>query len=48
MIWTIALVLFVVWLAGVIFGKGGFLHILLLCAVAIVVVQLVGRYRAAQ
>ncbi|HVF48435.1 MAG TPA: lmo0937 family membrane protein [Pyrinomonadaceae bacterium] len=48
MIWTIAAVLFVVWLAGLALGKGGFLHILLLCAVAIAVVQLVARYRAAQ
>lgn len=47
-IWVIALVLFAVWLVGVLLGKGGFLHILILCAVAIAVVQLVARRRAAQ
>jgi hypothetical protein len=37
-----------VWLVGLALGKGGFIHILLLVVIAIVVVQLVGRYRAAQ
>lgn len=48
MIWTIAAGLFVAWLVGLALGKGGFLHILLLCAVAVAVVQMVARYRAAQ
>ncbi len=46
--WIVALALFLVWLLGVLLGKGGFLHILLLCAIAIVVVQFVAARRAAQ
>ena len=49
MIWLIALVLFVAWFVGkVVFDRGGFIHILLLCAIAVSVVQLVAAYRAAQ
>ncbi|MBA3320181.1 MAG: hypothetical protein H0T45_01870 [Pyrinomonadaceae bacterium] len=47
-LWVIALTLFVIWLIGLLFGKGGFLHILLLCAVAVAVVQWVAIRRAAQ
>lgn len=48
MVWLVALILFVVWLAGLALGKGGFLHIMLLCAVAVAFVQWVADYRAAQ
>lgn len=49
MVWLLSLILFAVWfIAKVAFGKGGFIHILLLCAVAVAVVKLVARYRAAQ
>lgn len=48
-IWLIAAALFVAWFAGkVILGKGGFIHILLLCAVAVALVQWVHERRAAQ
>jgi uncharacterized membrane protein len=47
-IWLIALILFVVWLVQVLRGKGGFVHILILCAVAIAVVQWAARRRAAR
>ena len=48
-IWLISLVLFVAWLTGkVVFGKGGFIHVLLLCAVAVALVQWVHERRAAQ
>ncbi len=46
--WFVAFALFIVWLLGVLLSKGGFLHILLLCAIAIVVVQFVADRRAAQ
>ncbi len=46
--WIIALVLFLIWLGGLIFGKGGFIHILLLCAVALALVQWVADHRARQ
>jgi Family of unknown function (DUF5670) len=46
MIWAIAVILALVWAVGMIFHKGGFLHILLLCAIAIIIVQLVARRRA--
>ena len=46
MIWGIAGTLFAVWLIGVLFGKGGFLHVLLLCAIAVAVVQWMAERRA--
>jgi Family of unknown function (DUF5670) len=48
-IWLIAAALFAAWLVGKFaFGKGGFIHILLLCAVAIALVQYVHDRRAAR
>jgi uncharacterized membrane protein YiaA len=47
-IWIIAIVLFVVWLVGVLAGKGGFIHILILCAVGVAVVQWAAYRRAAR
>jgi hypothetical protein len=48
-IWLLAIGLFVVWLvATVFFGKGGFIHILLLNAIAIALVQFVHDVRAAK
>ncbi|HLL16431.1 MAG TPA: hypothetical protein VK388_15340 [Pyrinomonadaceae bacterium] len=46
MIWGIALTLFAFWFVGVLLGKGGFLHVVLLCAVAIAVVQWMAEHRA--
>jgi hypothetical protein len=46
MLWVIAVILVIAWSIGMIFHKGGFLHILILCAVAIIVVQLVATRRA--
>jgi uncharacterized membrane protein YiaA len=46
MIWGIALALFVLWLTGVLLGKGGFIHVLLLCAVSVAVVQWMAERRA--
>ena len=48
MIWIIALALFMLWLTGLLLGKGGFLHVILLSAVAIAFVQWVAERRAAQ
>jgi hypothetical protein len=45
-LWLIAVIMVLIWAAGMIFHKGGFLHILILCAIAIIVVQLVARRRA--
>jgi hypothetical protein len=47
-IWIVAIVLFVVWLAQVLRGKGGFVHILLLSAIAVAVVQWAAQRRAAR
>jgi hypothetical protein len=45
----VAAALFVAWLvAKFVLGRGGFTHILLLCAVAIAVVQLVHERHAAR
>ncbi|HEV7903908.1 MAG TPA: hypothetical protein VGO96_08715 [Pyrinomonadaceae bacterium] len=46
MIWGIAGTLFALWLIGVLLGKGGFLHVLLLCAIAVAVVQWMAERRA--
>lgn len=45
-LWLIAVIMILIWAGGMIFHKGGFLHILILCAIAIIVVQLVARRRA--
>jgi hypothetical protein len=47
-IWGIAGALFAVWLIGVLMGRGGFIHILLLCAVSVAVVQWLAERRAAR
>jgi hypothetical protein len=49
MLWTILVVLFVLWLVGVVtsYTLGGLIHILLLVALAIFVINLIqGRRRA--
>jgi hypothetical protein len=46
MVWVVAVVLVLVWAIGMAFHKGGFIHILLLCALALVVVQIVAGRRA--
>jgi hypothetical protein len=48
MIWGIALTLFAVWLLGVLLGRGGFVHVVLLCAIAVAVVQWMAEHRARQ
>jgi hypothetical protein len=47
-IWLGALALFVAWLVGVLAGKGGFIHILILRAAAVAFVQWVADRRARQ
>ena len=47
-IWLVALALFVAWLIGVLAGRGGFIHILILCAVAVAFVQWLADRRASQ
>lgn len=46
MLWVIAVLLILGWSVGMILHKSGFIHILLLCAIAIIVVQLVAGRRA--
>lgn len=43
MLWTIALILAVLWLAGMLtsFTMGGFIHVLLVIAVIIIIIRLV-------
>jgi hypothetical protein len=43
--WLLALALFVAWLVGLLLGRGGFLHILILCAVAVAFVQWIADRR---
>ena len=49
MLWTLFVVLIVVWLLGVVSATtmGGFIHILLVLAVAAVAIQLISGRRAA-
>jgi uncharacterized membrane protein len=44
--WVVAILLFVIWLVGVLLHKGGFIHILLLCALAMFVVLTVAHRKA--
>jgi hypothetical protein len=46
MLWVIAVVLAVAWAIGMLLHKGGFIHILILCAFALIIVQLVAGRRA--
>ena len=46
MVWVAAVVLVLAWAIGMVLHKGGFIHILLLCALALVVVQIVAGRRA--
>ena len=46
MLWVIAVLLAVAWAVGMLLHKDGFIHILLLCAIALIVVQLVAGRRA--
>ncbi len=49
MLWYVALTLFAVWLVmTVLLGKGGLIHIILLNALAVGLVQLVADRRAAR
>ena len=46
MVWIAAIMLILVWAVGMIFHWGGFIHILLLCALSLIVVQIVAGRRA--
>ena len=48
MLWTIAMILIVLWLLGLVssYTMGGFIHILLVVAVIVVLVNLIGGRRA--
>jgi hypothetical protein len=43
MLWTIAVILFVLWLLGMVssYTLGGFIHILLVIAIVIIVINLI-------
>lgn len=47
MLWTIAVILIVLWLLGLVssYTMGGFIHILLVVAVVMVLVNLIGGRR---
>lgn len=45
-LWIISMLLVLGWAIGMLLHKSGFIHILLLCAIAIIVVQLVAGRRA--
>lgn len=48
MLWLIVAALLVAWAIGLLLNKDGFIHILMLCAIAIAVVKFVAARRAAQ
>jgi len=47
MIWTIAVILIVLWLLGIVssYTMGGFIHILLVIAIIVILVNLIGGRR---
>jgi hypothetical protein len=49
MLWTIFVVLLVLWLLGLVssYTMGGFIHILLVLAVVVLIIQLISGRRAA-
>jgi len=49
MLWTIFVILLVLWLVGLVssYTLGGFIHLLLLAAVVVLVLQLISGRRAA-
>lgn len=47
-LWLLSAALFAVWLVLVLLGRGGFVHILILNAVAVAFIQLVHERRAAR
>ena len=48
MLWTIFVILLVLWLVGLVssYTMGGFIHILLVIAVVILIINLIGGRRA--
>ena len=48
MLWTIFIILLVLWFFGLVtsYTLGGFIHILLVVAVAVLLIQLIARRRA--
>jgi hypothetical protein len=48
MLWTIFVILLVLWLLGLVtsYTLGGFIHILLVVAIALVIIQLISGRRA--
>ena len=48
MLWTIFVILFVLWLLGLVtsYTFGGFIHILLILAIAMLLIQLISGRRA--
>ena len=49
MLWTIAVILVILWLLGLVsaYTLGGFIHILLVIALVVLVIQLISGRRAA-
>jgi hypothetical protein len=48
MLFKIAALLLTIWVIGILMGKGRFLHILLLCGIALIVVETAAIWRAKQ
>ena len=48
MLWTIAVILIILWLLGLVssYTMGGFIHILLVVAIALALIQLISGRRA--
>ncbi|MCF8056740.1 MAG: lmo0937 family membrane protein [Desulfocapsa sp.] len=48
MLWTIAVILIILWLAGLVssYTMGGFIHILLVVAIVVVLLNVIGGRRA--
>ncbi|MGH9898005.1 MAG: lmo0937 family membrane protein [Pyrinomonadaceae bacterium] len=48
MLWKIIPFLLTLWFIGILAGRGGLWHMLVVCAIAMIVIQLVASWRTAQ
>jgi hypothetical protein len=48
MLWLVGGAFLLVWLIALVLGKGGFIHLLLLCAIATLFIEILATYRASQ
>jgi hypothetical protein len=48
MLWYVGGAFLLVWLINLLLGKGGFIHLLLLCGISTLLIEIMAIYRASQ